>query len=119
MEALGPSVCLAIPPGSVRCLEDLLRRRPILLSPPSTIVDTVRVREAGGRRRELGTSPSLCTLCVCVCDRPLVRVEGDFQAAGTHSGSVWGPDDLGGSVSLVDPCPQSQREAGKMPPNPQ
>ena len=34
-------------------------------------------------------------VCGCVCgggppgDRPLVRVEGDFQAAGTHSGSVW------------------------------
>ena len=116
MEALGPSVCPTIPSGSVRCLEELLTRRPVLLSLPSTIVDTVRVGEADGRRRGLGTSPSLCTLCVCVCDRPLVREEGDFQAAGVHFGSVWRPDDLGESVSFRL---QSQREAGEMPPNPQ
>ena len=116
VEALGPSVCPTIPSGSVRCLEDLLTRRPVLLSLPSTIVDKVRVGEAGGRRRGLGTSPSLCIRYVCVCDRPLVRVEGDFQAAGAHFGSVWRPDDLGGSVSFRF---QSQREAGEMPPNPQ
>ena len=116
VEALGPSVCPTIPSGSVRCLEELLTRRPVLLSLPSTIVDMVRVGEAGGRRRGLGTSPSLCTLCVCVCDRPLVRVEGDFQAAGVHFWSVWRPDDLGGSMSFRL---QSQREAGEIPPNPQ